>query len=324
MRWRQAAFGGSAAIGAAAAYNALATRGVAPLPNVLGGTDGWFHWRGHRVAYSCRGEGPPLILLHSIHPAGWSLEWQSVVDSLSARYTVYAPDLLGFGRSDRPAMRYTASLYTSLIADFAAQVVHQPCVLVASSLAGAYAIALGARDPGRFPALVLIEPTGLIRMHRRPRPIDDARRLLIESPVVGTAVYHALVSRRRLRRVLADAYADDALVTDALVEAWFEAAHQPGAKYATASLIGRRLNLDVRRELRRLRQPLLLVWGERAVHAPVDDVRGFQVLKPDTRVVILDAAGLPHDERPREFTEALLGFLDQLAQERPAARRAAS
>ena len=323
MRWRRAALGGGTALGAAAAYNAFAARGVERLPNLLGGDERWFHWRGHRVAYTVHGDGPPLLLVHGIHAAAWSYEWRAAVDVLAARYAVHAIDLLGFGRSARPAIEYSARLYTSLIADFAAQVVHHPCVLVASSLAGAYAIAIGARDPGRFPALVLVEPTGLGQLDRPPTWRDEASRRLLRTPLIGTALFNLLVSRGSLRHFLKQAYADDSAVTETLVDLHYAAAHQPGARFAPAGFIGQRLNLDIRRALRRLRQPTLLVWGERAVISPVEQARAFQVAKPDIELAILDAGSLPHDERPAEFNEALLGFLDRVAEMRPATRRMA-
>ena len=59
-------------------------------------------------------------------------------------------------------------------------------------------------------------------------------------------------------------------------------------------------------------QPTLLVWGERARIAPVDEARGFLALKSDLELAILDPSGdLPHDERPAEFNETVLAFLDR-------------
>src|SRR5213596_4207467 len=161
--WRKILLSGGALLGAAAAYNAFARKGVDQLTNLIGGEEGGFEWRDRRVAFTKRGSGPPILLLHGIHAAAWSYEWRNNVDALARANTVYTLDLLGFGRSDRPAIRYSARLYISLISDFANQVIGDACTLVATSLSGAYAIVLGARDPQRFPAIALIAPTGLVR-----------------------------------------------------------------------------------------------------------------------------------------------------------------
>ena len=310
MRWRKLVLSGGAAIGAAAAFNALAGHDVPLLENTIGGEEGTFRWRGHKVFYTRRGTGSPLLLVHSIHAAASSFEWREVVDALAANHTVYTIDLVGFGLSDRPRARYTARFYIGLIGDFAAQVIAKPCVLVASSLSAAYAIVLGARDPGRFPALVLIEPTGLARLHEAPSTGGDTARFAFETPVVGTALFNGLVSKRSLRYYLERIYWDDSLVTDELIDAYFCTAHQPGAKFAPAAFVAGHLNLDVRRALRRRAQPARLVWGEHASDTPVEEARGFLTAKPDFDVAIFDHSGdLPHDERPGDFIETVSAFL---------------
>jgi pimeloyl-ACP methyl ester carboxylesterase len=309
-RWKNALLSGGAAIGVAAAFNALALRNIEPIENTIGGEQGWFEWRGYRIAYTKRGSGPALMLVHSIHAAAFSFEWRFNVDELARHYTVYTIDLLGFGCSDRPNVRYSARLYTTLIADAVAQLVGGPCVLVASSLSAAYSIILGARDPERFPALVLIEPTGLVRLNRGATTGGEMAQLTIDSPVLGTAVFNALVSKRSLRYHLERVYRNDELVTDDIVAAYYVAAHQPGAKYAPSAFLSGHLNIDVRHALRRLRQPTLVVWGEHAVDTPVEDARGFLSLKQDLRLEVIEGVGsLPHDERPARFNELLLGFV---------------
>ncbi len=311
-RWRKLLMSGGALLGVAAAYNVLARRGVDRLPNLLGGEEGGWSWRGRRISFTKRGSGPAVLLIHGIHAGAQSYEWRQNVDYIARDHTVYTMDLLGFGRSDRPAVRYSARLYISLISDFVAQVIGGPCVLIANSLSAAYAIILGARDPHRFPALALIEPTGLTRLNEATGVAADAGRLAIDTPVVGTAAFNAMVSRRSLRHFLEVAYADNTLVTEELVDVAYDTAHQRGARHAPAAFIAGHLNIDVRRALRRLNQPALLFWGEDAQIAPVQEIRGFRTLKPDFDVHILSPSGdLPQDERPDEFNVILSTWLNR-------------
>lgn len=310
MRWRKLLLGGGAAVGAMATYNALARRAVAPLADPLQGDERRFEWRGHQIAYTVRGSGPPVLLVHSIHAAGWSYEWKNNVEALAAGHTVYAIDLLGFGRSSRPAIRYGARLYLSLISDFAEEVIDRPCALVASSLTAAYALVLGARDPQRFPALVVVQPTGLVRLSDSAGAGGDVARLAVDSPVLGTAYYHSLVSRPSLRAFLKLIYHDNGLVTDEMVDAYYAASHQPGAKHAPAAFVAQQLNIDVRHAVRRLTQPALLVWGEQAKLEPIDEIRPFLTLHPEFETAIFDPSGdLPHSERAPEFNEIVTQFL---------------
>jgi pimeloyl-ACP methyl ester carboxylesterase len=310
MQWRRIAIAGGAAVGAAAAYNRIATRGVEPLENEIGGDEGTFGWHGHRITFTKRGQGDPVLLVHAIHPTASSLEWRHNVDALAESHTVYTIDLLGFGRSARPDVRYSARLYLRLLDDFTRYAIGQPCTLVARSLSAAYAAVLGARDPGRFPALVLIGPTGITRRRDPAGTRDDVARLVVDLPLVGTSLFNLLVSRAAIRRQLERAYADDALVTDALVDAHFATAHQPGARYAPAAFLSHHLDIDARDAVRRLAQPVLLVWGEQAQDEPVDDVRAFLALDRRAALAIFEHAGaLPHDERPDDFNAIVAEFL---------------
>jgi pimeloyl-ACP methyl ester carboxylesterase len=313
-RWRKILLSGGAIIGAAATYNAFARKGIDKLTNLIGGEEGGFEWRGRRIAFTKRGSGPPILLVHGIHAAAWSYEWHDNVEYLAASNTVYTIDLLGFGRSDRPAIRYSARLYISLISDFVHQVVAEPCVLVATSLSGAYAIVLGARDPERFPAIALIAPTGLVRLNKPGGVSNEAGRLVVEAPIVGTAMFNGLVSKRSIRYYLEKTYADDTIVTDDLVDIYYWASHQRGARHAPAAFVSGQLNIDVRHALRRLTQPALLIWGEEGAAAPIEEYRGFRAIKPDLELAVLTPAGdLPHDERPDDFNVILSTWLTRLS-----------
>ena len=312
MRWRTTVVAGSAAVGAAAAWNAWTRRGIGGYANPLGGVEGTYRWRGHRIAYTAHGAGAPLVLVHDVREAASSFEWRRVVDPLAAHFHVHAIDLLGFGRSARPAARYRPRLYTSLLADFVADVVAQPVALVAAGRSASYAIELAARDPARFPALALVAPVGKSTDARAIDAVAEARRVAVELPVVGTTLFNARVTRAATRRRLERLYADDRRVTEALVDHHYLVSHQPGARHAPAALLAGRLDLDPRAPLRRLRQPGLLVWGEHAAEHPVDEARAFLAGKPDLDVAILPGAGdLPHDEQPAAFLDAVVPFLER-------------
>ena len=313
MRWRKAAAAGGAALGAAALYNASATHGIADLENELGGESCELLWRGHRVAYTRRGRGEPVLLVHGIYAGASSNEWRQTVDSLAERYTVFTVDLIGFGRSDRPRLRYTPAFYQAFLGDVMNRRGRAPLAVVATSLSAALLVTVAARDPRHVAALALIEPAGLGHLSGPPTTGQSASQLLLEAPVIGTSAYNALTSPASVRRYLEDVYADDRLVTDELVESYVRNARQPGGKYAVAAFIGGQLNVDVRQSLRRVRQPMLLLWGEQARENPVQHAHGFRVLKPEADWALIKGAGdLPQDEQPRAINDALHRFLERV------------
>jgi len=311
MRWRKSAVVGGAALGAAAMYNAASTRDLVDDDD-LGGEPDELRWRGHRIALTRHGEGKPVLLLHGIYPGASSFEWRHVVPALAERHRVVAVDLLGFGRSDRPAARYTPGLFQALLGDLVARAVPEPCAVVASGLTAAQLIALAGRDPRRIASIVLVAPTGVAYM-RDPVPSASATtRLLLGAPIVGNSVYNGITSPAKMRRHLESIYVDDRMVTPALVQHYVRMARQPGGKHAIAALLSGKLNVDVRVALRRVRQPTLLLWGDLARQNSVDRAHAFRVIKHDLEwSLVQDAGDLPHDERPDEFNVTLRSFLER-------------
>jgi len=279
---------------------------------MLGGESGEMLWRGHRVAFTRHGQGSPVLLVHGMYPGASSLEWRQTIPALAERHTVFALDLLGFGRSDRPAARYSPGLYQALLADVVARVVRHACTVVASGLSAAQLIALAARDPGRIASLALVAPTGVAHLREPAATGGGATRRLLGAPLVGNAVYNRLTSTARMRAQLQAMYFDDRLVTPELVECHVRSAQQPGGKHAVRALLDGRLNVDVRAAVRRLRLPTLLLWGDVARRNPVAHAHAFRVLKHDLEwTLVHDAGDLPHDERSTEVNLTLRSFLER-------------
>ena len=298
-----------AAVAGAAALNAAVSRPLGSLPNLIGGDSGWYEWRGYRIAWTRRGHGPAILLVHSIHAAGWSYEWRHNVDALAAAgHTVWTIDLLGFGRSDRPDVDYSARLYVDLLRDFIDEAIAQPTVLVASSLSGAHAVAVAAGFRS-VTGLILVGAPGITILARPAKPANDATHAMIVAPFAGQALFNTLAVRRSLAFFLRRSYEDDALVTPEVLDAYSATAHQPGARFAPAAFLGMRLNLYVGGALGRVRQPMLLTWGREAKEVPLAELDNYRAIRPDAQVRTFEGCGaLPHDERAAEWNAAVLEF----------------
>jgi pimeloyl-ACP methyl ester carboxylesterase len=318
MTWAELIVAGTAALGAAAIYSErIRRRGNRPSAE----RDRAFLWRGHRIAYTTRGSGgalapAPVVLVHSMHPGASSYEWRESLAAIAHRAPVFALDLLGFGASDRPALRYSPALYTKLLIDFLAEVVGVPAVIVAPGLAGAYAIAAADTAPERVAALVLVEPTGLVRRHRNPGRLGDLLRL----PLLAT--WPALTARSRIRRTLRQAFAEPARITNDTVDRYHASATRPGSGNAGAALLARQLDRDIHAEWNRLTLPALICWGSTPRSTPLADLRVFRHARADVEgIVIEDSGDRPHEEQPDDFNALLVEFVAALPS---AVRRGAS
>ncbi|MFM9156509.1 MAG: alpha/beta fold hydrolase, partial [Dolichospermum sp.] len=109
---------------------------IAPLTNPIPGK--YWQWRGHKVYYVQAGEPqvqrPPLLLVHGF---GASTDhWRKNITELSADFQIFAIDLLGFGRSAKPKLEYSADLWQNQLHDFINEVIGQKTILAGNSLGG--------------------------------------------------------------------------------------------------------------------------------------------------------------------------------------------
>jgi pimeloyl-ACP methyl ester carboxylesterase len=299
-------------LAALAGINRWISTTVGPLDDQVAGERHLFDWREHQVAYYTAGppDGPPLLLLHGHNAAASAWEMREPFRRLGATHHVYAPDLLGYGCSDRPPADYAAPLYIDLIRDFLREVVRQPSAVIASSVSAAHAIQVAADDPEWITRLVLIAPVGL-NPERTRNPAGPAVTALFRSPVLGEGLFNALVSRASLRYFLADqAYYHKDRVTDDLVEINYQTAHQPGARYAPAAFVGGGLYHDVQDAWPRVGQPVLLAWGDQATFTPASDAAPFLALNPGAELEVFQGCGIiPHDEQPEAFATVVGNWL---------------
>jgi len=291
------------AVGTTAATNRLIRSRVGTFEPFLEGDQGTYRWRGFDVTYAELGDpaDEDLLLFHGISAASSNHEFERIAGRLAESYHVIAPDLPGFGHSDRPPLLYSKSLYTTFVEDAIQDLSDGIPVVVASSLTGSYAAA-AARETD-VASLVLICPTdttmggGQVWL-----------RALFRSPVVGEGLFNLLSSRASIRYFNADhGYYDVANLTDDVVDYEWTTAHQPGARFAPASFVSGFLDPeeDLEETLSGVDAPVTLVWGRDADITPLS--RGREIAEAaDTGLIVFDKAKLlPHVEHPEKFVDVV-------------------
>lgn len=118
----------------------------------------------YQARYLKAGSGPPVLLVHG--GADDSSTWIETIAALSGSYTCYAPDLIGFGRSDNPKSSYHISDFAEFILDFINALGLKTVALVGHSLGGRICLEVAFRAPGKLSKLVLVSATGFCRLSR--------------------------------------------------------------------------------------------------------------------------------------------------------------
>ena len=275
----------------------------------------------HVVTAAPAGPAGPAVLL--VHGFGASTDhWRHNIPVLAQRHEVHAIDLLGFGRSAKPAeLAYGGALWRDQLAAYVAERIGRPTVLVGNSLGGFSALAAGAALGSQAAGVVLLNAAGPFSDEQAPpkgwaaiarQTIGGA---LLKSPVLQRLIFENLRRPATIRRTLNQVYVDKTNVDDALVEAIRRPSLDPGAfgVFRTVFDIPRGQPLD---ELfAQLACPLLLLWGIRDPWINAAGRRGaFQRHAPaETTEVVLEAGHCPHDEVPDQVNSALLEWLAGLS-----------
>jgi 2-hydroxymuconate-semialdehyde hydrolase len=177
---------------------------------------------GIRTNYHDIGSGPPVLLIHGSGPgvSAWA-NWRQTLSLLAPRFRVLAPDMVGFGFTERPAdIRYDMDMWLRHVTGFLDALGIEQAHVVGNSFGGALAIALAIRHPKRVRRLVLMGAAG-VRF-----PITEAL----------DAVWGYEPSIESMRRML-DIFAyDRGLVTDELAELRYRASIRPGVQEAFSAM----------------------------------------------------------------------------------------
>jgi pimeloyl-ACP methyl ester carboxylesterase len=267
-----------------------------PLESILPGEARLYHWKHGHIFYKVLGatDAPPIVLLHAPSIGASAYEMRKIIGALAQQYRVYAPDLLGFGLSDRPQMDYTAETYVTLCHDFLSSVVGQPATLLASGLSCNYAVMVAHRFPELCQRLLLISPIELFGGERK----QDVLTELAQLPAAGSLFYSLISTRAALRYSMARQHLLSRDILSSDVDYLYASTHQFGGQHAPLALLAGKLTLDASEEFEHVQQPTLIIWGAHALNKARTLMSQYHVSPKAQIVLIQDAGRYVHEEAP--------------------------
>src|SRR3954453_1298744 len=258
-----------------------------PLPRALDAELRETMGRAGRLAYYVGGDGPPLLLIHSINAAASAYEVKPIYDHMRTLPRVYAVELPGYGHSDRSGRFYDIRLFTDAVHDMLDLIEResgpQPLDALALSLSSEFLARAAFERPERLRSLAFVTPTGFSKASTRAhggfrtkvsREVPGVYKI-VSFPLWAQGLYSLLTSKRSIRYFLERTWGSKQ-IDDQMVEYDYLTSHQPAAKYAPFPFPpGRLFSRDTRDLSEPRTQP---VWMPHGTRGDVSDFSGVDLV----------------------------------------------
>ena len=233
----------------------------------------------HPAAYWETGSGPGLLMLHGFMGSGRC--WQPLMAQLSAHYRCVSLDLMGFGESAKPAIRYNVAKEVSFVRRVVERLALDPCYILGHSFGGWVASAYALQYPEAVQGLILAAAAG-IRDDSFCGRYDHLRPLLWETPLVDW-----LLAGLKPIAIIAGQQATLQQLH------WFR--RELMAQPAPRSFLLDRLRPEdavdtVEKEIHRLRVPTLVITGDQDETIPLWHSQTYAREVPGAQLVMISGA----------------------------------
>lgn len=268
-------------------------------------------WGALDVSVRVYGSGPPLLLVHGLMTTSYS--WRYVLPLLGERYTLYMPDLVGSGRSDKPDVRYRPDDLADSVGATMRALGIAGCPVVGNSMGGYLCMRLAMRDPAVMSRLVNLHSPGVVTP--RNVALSTAWRVLPRPESIVRALVNVAPERWVHNNVH---YWDETLKSREEHREYAAQLKTLEGTRAFARNLGDTLDAnEMRRFERRLKElggrfpvPLRLVYAERDPMVPAEVGRRLHGLLPGAEMVWLkDASHFAHVDATERFVDAISDFL---------------
>ena len=287
----------------------------------------YWQWRGHNVYYVKAGEKhsqrPPLLLVHGF---GASTDhWRKNIAELQRDFEVYAIDLLGFGRSEKPKLQYGGDLWRDQLHDFITEVIGEKAVLAGNSLGGYASLCVAAQRTDSAAGLVLLNSAGPFSQEQKTaepevlqteiepdfnqklqKLLGDFVKSIFKLPLFQFILFQYIRQPWVIRQTLEKVYLDKSAITDQLIEEIRRPSSDKGAFDVFCSVFSTPQGEKVDLLLQQLSCPLLLLWGEADPWMNARErSQKYRQYYPQLTEYYLRAGHCPHDEVPNQLNPLL-------------------
>jgi pimeloyl-ACP methyl ester carboxylesterase len=280
--------------------------GARRLPVPVGIDERFATVHGNKMRYLTAGAGPPVLFIPGL--LGFSFSFSENLAAFSEHFTVFAPDLLNTGYSDRADIPADLRSSVKQIVDFMDAVGISSAHIIGSSYGGTVALALAAIAPERVKTLVPVAPAHCGSEHGRWQVTlfsSGAGLWLSRFVRFAPPLLHGFFIKRM--------YGDSSRALPGTVAEYARAIEIDGTTLAAAKVMKSwKANFEELCGLmpKLAQQKTLLVWGDKDPVVPLKTAKELMKEMPRAQLAVIPTAGhLPYEELPEQFNKIVIKFL---------------
>jgi len=259
---------------------------------------------GVKTSYLEAGSGQPVILIHGGDSGVGGIRWLPVIGPLSRHFNVIAPDMPGYGESDKPSASYDRKYFSQWLNCFVNVVNLSNIRIIAHSLGGAVALQYALEKPSRIKQLVLVNSAGLgkasqkVSLHLMFRmmwnnlfPTPRGSEWFLRNQVLydPTMINQELLELEEYGRAVV---------------------MMPGGKKVFWLGRGRAIKPFQMEFLKRVLPSTLIIWGAEDTNFPLSAAQAAAKIMPNAHLhVIKKAKHLCYYDQTEEFNKVLISYL---------------
>lgn len=257
--------------------------------------------------------GSTVLLLHGAGTDSARLSWGDVMGPLAeSGHRVVAPDLPGYGDSERPDIAYNTPFFIDFVGQLITTLGLERPSLMGLSMGGAIALGITLRWPERVNRLVLVDSYGL----QRKVAMQFISWLSVITPGVMESTWAMVRSSRSMARwSMTNIFHDPKAISDVLLDEILVEAKKPYAgraftRHQRDDVFANGLRTVYLDRLGEIKTPVLIVHGRDDKAVPLACAEEAHRLMPGSTLHVIPGAGhWSQREKPQEFIRTVVDFL---------------
>ncbi len=256
------------------------------------------------VHYRDSGSGEVVVALHGILDSLHT--WEGSAPSISKNFRLIRLDLPGFGLTDEsPNNDYSIDFYMNFLNKFLEKLKIKKCSIIGNSLGGLLAWKFAVTFPNKIKKIILLDSAAFPLEHMG-RTID-----LFFNPTLRSIMKN-YTPRWAIKKSVKWLYGDPSRASDATLEHYILLSLRKGhrEKYFKALKQISSYAQNSHADLKKITQPILLIWGKLDNFIPIDHVEKWKKKVPHAEILFYEDAGhMPQLEIPNRVAKDVISYL---------------